>query len=137
MNPAVLDAFALAIFAAGGPPAYPGVAGHEPDVAKAAKDAQAIAAGIAELRRLVPNAGSYVSESDYFEPELAALVLGRELRAPARREEPLRPRSAVPRPSRRRQRARGRRAGLIVMKNAIAPATQQQIGAAERRRRRR
>ena len=34
-NPAVLDAFALAISAAEGPPAYPGIAGHEPDVATA------------------------------------------------------------------------------------------------------
>ena len=35
MNPAVVDAFALAISAAGGEPAYPGVPGHEPDVAAA------------------------------------------------------------------------------------------------------
>ena len=32
MNPAVLDAFALAICAGGGPPAFPGIKGHEPDV---------------------------------------------------------------------------------------------------------
>ena len=32
MNPAVVDAFALAISGAGGPPAYPDVPGHEPDV---------------------------------------------------------------------------------------------------------
>ncbi len=31
MNPAVVDAFALAISGAGGPPAYPDVPGHEPD----------------------------------------------------------------------------------------------------------
>ncbi|MGC2577665.1 MAG: hypothetical protein WA376_08800, partial [Terrimicrobiaceae bacterium] len=30
MNPAVLDAFALIISAAEGPPAYPGIPGHEP-----------------------------------------------------------------------------------------------------------
>ena len=35
MNPAVVDAFALAISGAGGPPAYPGVKGHEPDEAAA------------------------------------------------------------------------------------------------------
>ena len=34
MNPAVLDAFALAIAAAHEPPAYPGVAGHEPHPAQ-------------------------------------------------------------------------------------------------------
>jgi hypothetical protein len=33
MNPAVADAFALAISGAGGPPAYPDVPGHEPDAA--------------------------------------------------------------------------------------------------------
>ena len=33
MNPAVVDAFALAISGAGGPPAYPDVPGHEPDIA--------------------------------------------------------------------------------------------------------
>jgi FAD/FMN-containing dehydrogenase len=67
MNPAVLDAFALVICGAGGPPAYPGVAGHEPDVETARKDAAAIDRAMNELRRLVPNAGSYVSESNFFE----------------------------------------------------------------------
>jgi FAD binding domain len=42
MNPAVLDAFALAIVAGGGPPAYPGLPGHVPDLAVARKDAGAI-----------------------------------------------------------------------------------------------
>ena len=37
MNPAVTDAFALAIIGAGAPPAYPGVPGHEPDAAPARK----------------------------------------------------------------------------------------------------
>ena len=36
MNPAVLDAFALAISASSGPPAYPGIPGHEPDLSLAA-----------------------------------------------------------------------------------------------------
>jgi hypothetical protein len=31
-NPAVLSAFALAIIAGGGPPVYPGIPGHEPDL---------------------------------------------------------------------------------------------------------
>src|SRR4029077_11235175 len=42
MNPAVLDAFALAIIGAEGPPAFPGIAGHEPDLARARRDAGAI-----------------------------------------------------------------------------------------------
>ena len=37
MNPAVVDAFALAISGAGGPPAYPDVPGHEPDAARRAE----------------------------------------------------------------------------------------------------
>jgi len=69
MNPAVLDAFALAISAAGEQPAYPGVPGHEPDAALARHGRRAVAQTMAELRKLVPDAGSYVSESDYFEAD--------------------------------------------------------------------
>jgi FAD/FMN-containing dehydrogenase len=69
MNPAVLDAFALAISAAGEQPAYPGVAGHEPDVALARQHAQSIRNAMGELRKLVPRWGSYVGESDYFESD--------------------------------------------------------------------
>jgi len=68
MNPAVLDAFALAICGAEGPPAYPGVAGREPDAVAARPRAQAIERAMQELRKRVPNAGSYVSESNFFEP---------------------------------------------------------------------
>ena len=68
MNPAVLDAFALVICGANAPPAYPGVQGHEPDVALARQHAQSLAGAMDELRKLVPDAGSYVSESNYFEP---------------------------------------------------------------------
>jgi FAD/FMN-containing dehydrogenase len=66
MNPAVLDAFALAIIASEGQPAFPGVTGHEPDVATARKEAAAIDKATEELRR-VSGSGSYVSESNYFE----------------------------------------------------------------------
>jgi FAD/FMN-containing dehydrogenase len=69
MNPAVLDAFALAISAATAPPAYPGVVGHEPDVAAALRNAAAVDRAMSELLRLAPDAGSYVSESGFFEPE--------------------------------------------------------------------
>jgi Berberine and berberine like/FAD binding domain len=68
MNPAVVDAFALAISGAGEPPAYPGVPGHEPDVEKARRAAAAVTAAMGELRKLVPRAASYVWETDYFEP---------------------------------------------------------------------
>lgn len=67
VNPAVLDAFALVICAASEQPAYPGVKGHEPDAALARTRADAIDRAMAELRKLAPQPGSYVSESDYFE----------------------------------------------------------------------
>jgi FAD/FMN-containing dehydrogenase len=67
-NPAACDAFALAISAAHGSPAWPGIAGHEPDVAAARSRADAVSRAMAPLRALVPQPGSYVSESDFFEP---------------------------------------------------------------------
>jgi FAD/FMN-containing dehydrogenase len=63
-NPAVLDAFALAIIATGGLPDYPGY--PAPDLAKAHDDARRIDAATAALRPLAPAGGSYVSESNYF-----------------------------------------------------------------------
>ena len=68
MNPAVLDAFALAICAAGGPPAFPGIKGHEPNQAAARRYARAVAKSMDELLKGVADPGSYVSESDFFEP---------------------------------------------------------------------
>jgi hypothetical protein len=68
MNPAVLDAFALAIIAGGSPPAYPGIPGHEPDLRVARKDAGEIDQAMEELRKVVPDAGSYVSEGNFFDP---------------------------------------------------------------------
>ncbi len=67
-NPAVLDAFALAIIASGEGHAYPGVRGHEPDLAAARKDSDAVAKSMDELRKVAPTAASYVSESNFFEP---------------------------------------------------------------------
>src|SRR5262249_45080960 len=68
-NPAASDAFALAIIASAGPPAFAGIAGHEPDLAMARERADRIAAAMMELRKLVPAPGSYVSESNYFEAD--------------------------------------------------------------------
>jgi FAD/FMN-containing dehydrogenase len=68
MNPAVADAFALAIIGAGGAPAYPGVAGHEPDDEEAREGAASAGEAMNALRELVPKAASYVWETDYFEP---------------------------------------------------------------------
>jgi FAD/FMN-containing dehydrogenase len=66
-NPEVTRAFVLAIIADGEGPAYPGMPGRDPlDRAAAQEDAHAIDAASAQLRLLVPDAGSYVSESNFF-----------------------------------------------------------------------
>ncbi len=67
MNPAVLTAFALAISADGQGPAYPGVPGHEPDRGAGQKSARDVNRCMSALRAIVPNGGSYVSESNFFE----------------------------------------------------------------------
>lgn len=69
MNPAVLDAFALAIIASAEPPARPGIAGHEPDLAKGRAGAAAVTAAMAELLKIAPQPGSYLNETDYFEED--------------------------------------------------------------------
>jgi hypothetical protein len=69
MNPTVLGAFALAIIAGGDPGAYTDVLSTQPDLGKARSDAASIARAADALRKLVPNAGSYVSESNFFEPD--------------------------------------------------------------------
>jgi hypothetical protein len=67
MNPAVADAFTLVIIADGErPPAYPGQARPGIDLAAARKNARAIDLAAAELRKIAPHSGSYVSESNYF-----------------------------------------------------------------------
>jgi len=67
INPPVLDAFALAIIATGEPPAFPGIPGHEPAGAAARRHAREIGKAMDELLKVVTNAGSYVSESDFFQ----------------------------------------------------------------------
>jgi FAD/FMN-containing dehydrogenase len=62
-NPAVLDAFALAIIANGGPPP---LAGQNFDFAAAHQHACAVDEAAAQLRKIVRDPGSYVSESNYF-----------------------------------------------------------------------
>src|ERR1700678_791196 len=67
-NPAVLTAFALAIVGdAGG--GYPGVHGHEPDVAAGRKSREEIHQCVNELRSIVPHGGAYVSESNFFQED--------------------------------------------------------------------
>ena len=67
MNPAVLNAFALAICGSEGPPAFVGLAGHEPNLSEARRNAAKVARAMRELRKAVADVGSYVAESSYFE----------------------------------------------------------------------
>ncbi len=69
MNPAVLDAFALVIIAGEGPPAYPGLPGHEPDLPAARRRAVEIGRAMHELKKVAPATGAYGAESDFFEQD--------------------------------------------------------------------
>ncbi|HLY52610.1 MAG TPA: FAD-binding protein [Steroidobacteraceae bacterium] len=66
MNPAATEAFALAIIADGERPSYPGEARPPMDLNAARADARAIDAATAELRKVAPVPGSYLSESNFF-----------------------------------------------------------------------
>lgn len=65
-NPALCEAFALAIIADGEGPAYPGQPQAHVNTDVAHKNARTIDLATAELRKVAPDAGSYVSESNYF-----------------------------------------------------------------------
>lgn len=67
MNPAVLDAFALAIIAGGGDAAFPGMPAAKTDPARARGRAAGIRSAMDALLKVAPAAGAYVSESDYFQ----------------------------------------------------------------------
>jgi FAD/FMN-containing dehydrogenase len=69
MNPAVLDAFACAFIVGEGRPAFAGMPGSGLDVAQARDDARRIGLAMVELLKVAPGAGSYVSESDYFQAD--------------------------------------------------------------------
>jgi len=66
MNPDALGAFALAIIATGGPPPFMSLVGMKPDLDFAHRNAVRVSIAAANLRRLAPTAGSYLSESNYF-----------------------------------------------------------------------
>jgi FAD/FMN-containing dehydrogenase len=68
INPVALDAFALALSSASEPPSYPGILGHEPDYALGAAHAHSVQLAMDQVRKVAPKAGSYLAESDYFDP---------------------------------------------------------------------
>lgn len=78
MNPAVTEAFALAIIADAEGAAYPGMKRAPLDLAAAKRDAHAIDQATAALRTLVPQPGSYLSESNYFNEHWQQAYYGAE-----------------------------------------------------------
>ena len=91
-NPAMIDAFTLVIIAEGErPPAYPGMARAAIDLVAARKQARNIGLAAAAMRQIAPHAGSYVSESNYFNADWRAAYWGdnyARLRAVKRRYDP-------------------------------------------------
>jgi len=77
MNPAVLNAFALAIIGSGAPPAFAGMPGAVPDLAAARETRARIDQAMTELLRVAPSGGSYVAESDFFEHNWQSSFWGR------------------------------------------------------------
>lgn len=66
-NPQVLDAFALLICASEQQePVYPGIPGHEPNVFEARNASASVRRAMAEIYKIAPAAGAYMSECDYF-----------------------------------------------------------------------
>ncbi|GAB7522690.1 FAD-binding oxidoreductase [Paraburkholderia sp. 2C] len=68
-NPDVLNAFALAIISGERPPAFTGMPGQPVDAAAARRAATRIHDAAQSLRVVAPRAGSYVSESSYFQQD--------------------------------------------------------------------
>jgi FAD/FMN-containing dehydrogenase len=69
VNPVALDAAALVIAASAQQYAWPGVPGHEPDRVAGAARARRVGQAMDLIRALTPGSGSYVNETDYFEPD--------------------------------------------------------------------
>ncbi|HEY3783772.1 MAG TPA: FAD-dependent oxidoreductase [Steroidobacteraceae bacterium] len=66
INPHLADAFCLLIVATGGKPPFSGLPGPKADLAEAKRNASNVAKAAAELKKIAPGAGSYVSETDFF-----------------------------------------------------------------------
>lgn len=76
-NPNVADAFCLMIVATGGKPPFPGLPGPKADMAEAKRNASNVARAAAELKKIAPGAGSYVSETDFFRGDWREAFWGR------------------------------------------------------------
>ena len=69
LNPVALDAAALVISASTEPHVYPGLPGHEPNLAEARARAAKVGGVMKLIRAATPGSGSYLNEADYFEPD--------------------------------------------------------------------
>jgi FAD/FMN-containing dehydrogenase len=69
VNPAVFEATGLIIMASLQQYVYPGVPGHAPDPEVAEASSRAVGQAMALIRSLTPDAGAYVNEADFFEPD--------------------------------------------------------------------
>jgi len=69
IHPAVFDAAALVLSASWQERAFPGVPGHEPDHELARTGQQAVTQTMDIIRAAAPEAGSYVNETDYHQPD--------------------------------------------------------------------
>ncbi len=67
INPAVLDAFALAIIAGDNKFTIPGMKEYEPDIDEANVKSNLINKAMEELKNVIPCAGTYIAESNFFE----------------------------------------------------------------------
>jgi Berberine and berberine like len=69
INPAAFGAAALLLSASFQEQALPGVPGHEPDRVAGAAHARQVGEAMSPIRAITPGSGSYVNETDYFEPD--------------------------------------------------------------------
>jgi FAD/FMN-containing dehydrogenase len=69
VNPAAFDAAALVISASAEQYVFPGLPGHEPNAELAATGARRVSQAMDVIRGVAQGAGSYVNETDYFEPD--------------------------------------------------------------------
>ncbi len=69
VNPLAQDAAALAISNSTQPASYPGLEGHEPNLAEGRAAAERVATAIQVLRDVTPAGGAYLNEADFFEPD--------------------------------------------------------------------
>lgn len=69
VNPVVHDAAAIVILTSRQALKFPGIAGHEPDIAQGRNAAAEVETAIDILRDATPGGGTYASEADYFEPD--------------------------------------------------------------------